>query len=134
MMAEMGLQARTNRRRKKTTDSRHDGPRFPNLMSNRLVQRPDEVWVSDITYVVLGRGFVYLAVVMDVFTRAIRGWQMSRYLDHELPLTALQRALQNSQPEIHHSDQGVQYASQVYVRHLQELGVKVSMASVGAAW
>jgi putative transposase len=134
MMADMGLQARTNRKRKKTTDSRHDGPRFPNLVSNRLVERPDEVWVSDITYVVLGRGFVYLAVVMDVFTRAIRGWQLSRCLDHELTLTALQQALQNGQPEIHHSDQGVQYASQVYVRHLQELGVQVSMASVGAAW
>jgi putative transposase len=134
MMADMGLQARTNRRRKKTTDSRHDGPRFSNLVSGRLVQRPDEVWVSDITYVVLGRGFVYLAVVMDVFTRAVRGWHLSRHLDQRLALTALQRALQSGQPEVHHSDQGVQYASEVYVRHLQELGVQISMASVGAAW
>ena len=58
MMVDMGLQARTNRRRKKTTDSRHDGPRFPNLALNRPVQRAGEVWVSDITYVVLGRGFI----------------------------------------------------------------------------
>jgi putative transposase len=134
MMADMGLQARTNRRRKRTTDSRHDGPRFPNLVLNRPAQRPDEVWVGDITYVVLGRGFVYLAVVMDVFTRAVRGWHLSRRLDHELALTALQRALESGQPEVHHSDQGVQYASEVYVRRLQELGVQISMASVGAAW
>lgn len=134
IMAEMGLQARRKSKRKQTTDSHHGGPRFPNLVSGRQVHRPDEVWVADITYVVLGRGFVYLAVVMDVFTRAVRGWHLSRRLDQELALTALQRALQNGQPEIHHSDQGVQYASEVYVRHLQDLGVQVSMTAVGAAW
>ncbi len=71
---------------------------------------------------------------MDLYTRSIRGWQLSRCLDHELAHTALQRARQNGQPEIHHSDQGVQYASQVYARHLQELGAQVSMVSVGDAW
>jgi transposase InsO family protein len=77
---------------------------------------------------------VYLAVVMDVFTRAVRGWQLSRGLDQGLALTALQRALQLGQPEIHHSDQGVQYAAQDYVRRLQEQGVQVSMSRRGAAW
>jgi transposase InsO family protein len=117
-----------------TTNSRHGGPRFPNLVLDRQVQRPDEVWVADITYVILGRGFVYLAVVMDVFTRAVRGWQLSRNLGQGLALTALQRALQLGQPEIHHSDQGVQYAAQDYVRRLQEQGVQVSMSRRGAAW
>jgi transposase InsO family protein len=134
LMAELGLQAKINRKRMRTTDSRHGGPRFPNLMLGRQVQCPDEVWVADITYVVLGRGFVYLAVVMDVFTRAVRGWQLSRSLDQGLALTALQRALEHGRPEIHHSDQGVQYAAQDYVRCLQEHGVQVSMTARGAAW
>jgi putative transposase len=133
-MAELGLQAKVNRKRIQTTDSQHGGPRFPNLVLGRQVQRPDEVWVADITYIVLGRGFVYLAVVMDVFTRAVRGWQLSRNLDQGLALTALQRALQLGQPEIHHSDQGVQYAAQDYVRRLQKQGVQVSMSRRGAAW
>jgi len=133
-MADLGLQAKVDRKRIQTTNSRHGGPRFPNLVLDRQVQRPDEVWVADITYVVLGRGFVYLAVVMDVFTRAVRGWQLSRSLDQGLALTALQRALQLGQPEIHHSDQGVQYAAQDYVRRLQEQGVQVSMSRRGAAW
>jgi len=98
------------------------------------VQHPEEVWVADITYIVLPRGYVYLAIVMDVFTRAVRGWHLSRHLDQGLALTALERALQNGQPEIHHSDQGVQYASEIYVRRLQERDVQVSMTAVGAAW
>jgi putative transposase len=90
--------------------------------------------VADITYVVLGRGFVYLAVVMDVFTRAVRGWHLARGLDQELALTALQRALQHGRPEIHHSDQGVQYAAEDYERCLQTHGVQASMTRRGAAW
>jgi putative transposase len=134
IMAELGLQAKVKRRRMRTTDSRHGGPRFPNLMPGRQVERPDEVWVADITYVVLGRGFVYLAVVMDVFTRAVRGWHLARGLDQELALTALQRALQHGRPEIHHSDQGVQYAAEDYERCLQTHGVQASMTRRGAAW
>jgi len=133
-MAELGLQAKVDRKRMQTTNSRHGGPRFPNLVLGRQVERPDEVWVADITYVVLGRGFVYLAVVMDVFTRAVRGWHLSRGLDQGLALTALQRALQLGQPEIHHSDQGVQYAAEEYVRCLQAYDILVSMTARGAAW
>lgn len=134
IMAAMGLQAKTRRRKTRTTDSRHGGPSFPNLVTGRKVEHPDEVWVADITYVALGHGFAYLAVVLDVFTRAVRGWQLSRDLDQELALTAMQRALRHGQPEIHHSDQGVQYASEAYVRQLQDLGVQISMTAVGAAW
>ncbi len=85
----------------------------------------------------LNSEFVYLAVVMDVFTRSIRGWHLSRWLDADLTETALRRALAatpNRVPEIHHSDQGVQYAAGGYVRMLREAGVAVSMAQVGAAW
>ncbi len=82
----------------------------------------------------LGQGFVYLAVLMDVFTRSIRGWQLGRSLDGELSLTALRRALTRGTPEIHHSDQGVQYAATGYVELLRERGVAISMAEVGQAW
>ncbi|MBI3659977.1 DDE-type integrase/transposase/recombinase [Candidatus Acetothermia bacterium] len=79
----------------------------------------------------LRQEFIYWAVIMDVFTRAIRGWQLSRNLDQEVTLTALKRALVQSQPQIHHSDQGVQYAANAYVQRLQEAGIAISMAEVG---
>jgi putative transposase len=84
-----------------------------------------------VTYVRLGNGFVYLAVIMDVFTRAIRGWNLSRNLDTDLTLGALQRALSLCIPEIHHSDQGVQYAAQAYTDLLQRYEVQISMAAQG---
>ena len=77
LMVEMGLQRPLKRRKKRTTDSQHDFPRYPNLVSEMEILQPDEVWVADITYVRLARDFVYLAVIMDVFTRAVRGWQLS---------------------------------------------------------
>lgn len=83
------------------------------------------------TYVRLGNGFVYLAVIMDVFTRCIRGWFLSRRLDGDLTLIALKRALEQNTPEIHHSDQGGQDAATEYVILLQSRGAKVSMAAVG---
>jgi len=93
--------------------------------------RPDQVWVADITYIRLARDFVYLAVIMDVHTRAVRGWHLSRSLDRELTLTALRRALADRVPDIHHSDQGVQYACGDYTNLLYEHGVQISMAAVG---
>jgi transposase InsO family protein len=134
LMAEMGLAARPKRASRRTTDSDHDGPRFPNLVGELAVARPDQVWVADITYIRLSRGFVYLAVIMDVFTRAIRGWALQRDLDRSLTLTALSRALRGSRPEIHHSDQGVQYVAQEYLDQLRAAQVAISMADVGAAW
>ena len=86
-------------------------------MQGLEVVRPDQVWVSDITYIRLRAEFIYLAVIMDVFTRSIRGWHVGRSLDHTLTLTALQRALvRHPAPEIHHSDQGVQYAATAYTQ------------------
>lgn len=135
LMQLMGLQAETKRRKRRTTNSEHDFPRYPNLVQGLEIMRPDQVWVSDITYVRLRDEFVYLAVIMDVFTRGIRGWHLGRSLDHLLTLTALQRALaKHPAPEIHHSDQGIQYAATAYTQVLQDVNVQISMAEVGEAW
>ena len=131
LMAEMGLQRPVKRRKKRTTNSQHDFPRYPNRAADLEPSRPDEVWVADITYVRLARDFVYLAVIMDVFTRCVRGWHLSRSLDRELTLTALRRALTDRVPGIHHSDQGWQYACSDYTDLLNEYEVLISMAAVG---
>jgi len=128
LMGEIGLEGKTYRKKRRTTNSDHPYPRYANLVQDLEVVRPDQLWVSDITYVRLSREFVYLAVIMDVFTRCIRGWHLGRGLDQELTLTALQRAMAGHSPEVHHSDQGVQYASTAYVRMLQEAGVQISIA------
>ena len=108
VMADLGLSGAAPVRRKRTTDSNHGFPRWPNLVEGLEVVRPDQVWVADITYIRLRRDFVYLAVIMDVFTRLIRGWHLGRGLDGGLTLQALERAQAQGRPEIHHSDQGVQ--------------------------
>ena len=132
LMDEMGLKVKVKRKRRKTTNSDHPFPRYPNLVLSLVMVHPDQVWVADITYVRLGQGFVYLAVIMDVFTRAIRGWNLSRSLDERLTLTALQKALDaHDAPCIHHSDQGVQYAAAGYTEALQARGVQISMAEIG---
>lgn len=134
-MRDLGLLRPVKRRVRQTTNSQHAWPRYPNLVLAHQTTLPDEVWVADITYVKLQTEFVYLAVVMDVFTRTIRGWQLSRFLDQGVTLDALQRALAHSgPPQIHHSDQGVQYAARTYVAQLEALQTQISMAEVGAAW
>jgi putative transposase len=135
LMRLMDIRAKVKRKKRRTTNSEHDFPRYPNLVQELDVVRPEQVWVSDITYIRLRYGFVYLAVIMDVFTRSIRGWHLGRSLDHTLTLTALQRALvKHPAPELHHSDQGVQYAATAYTKALQDVNVQISMADVGEAW
>lgn len=132
LMGEMGLLQKRKRPQPRTTDSAHAYPRYPNLVQSLAITYPDQVWVADITYVRLGTGYVYLAVIMDVYTRAIRGWQLSRNLDTDsLTLTALKRALQARCPTIHHSDQGRQYACWDYVDHLRQHHIQISMARIG---
>lgn len=131
LMHELGIVGKAPEMKPRTTDSGHAYPRFPNLVEELEVTRPEQVWVADITYIRLRKEFVYLAVLMDVFTRRIRGWHLGRGLDQELTQVALRRALEGSCPEIHHSDQGVQYAATAYVELLTGREVKVSMASVG---
>jgi transposase InsO family protein len=130
-MDELNLTGAPPARKTRTTNSQHDFPRYPNLVKDLEIQYPDQVWVADITYIHLRREFIYLAVLMDVFTRVIRGWHLGRNLDQGLTLAALERALVVAVPEIHHSDQGVQYAATAYVGRLQGLGVTLSMAAIG---
>jgi transposase InsO family protein len=128
---EMGLQRPVKRKRCRTTNSEHRYPCYPNLVAGLEATHPDQVWVSDITYIRLRSEFLYLAVIMDVFTRAIRGWHLRRWLDQQLTLTALQRALSDRTPVIHHSDQGVQYAAGDYIDLLSERHVHISMTAQG---
>ncbi len=115
----------------RTTNSDHDYGRFPNLVRGLPIARLNQVWCADITYIRLRRQFVYLAVIMDIYPRAIRGWELSGNLTEALTVAALERALSQHTPEIHHSDQGVQYAAAGYVDRLLRRGVKVSMAARG---
>ena len=106
--------------------------------SNRLetleISHQDQVWVADITYIRLKERFVYVCLLMDVFTRMIRGWHLSQHLNQSLTLKPLEEALCHSVPEIHHSDQGVQYLSKAYVTTLQRHGVEISVAQRGRPW
>ena len=133
LMRQKGLLRPQKRRKCRTTDSQHAFPRYLNLVMDLQIDHPKQLWVCDITYVRLGNGFVYLAVIMDVFTRSIRGWNLSRTLDADLTLVALQQALTLGIPEIHHSDQGLQYAAQAYVALLQQSQIQISMATQGKA-
>lgn len=133
IMAKKKLLLPVKGRKCRTTDSQHTYPRYSNLVKDLEISHPEHVWVSDITYIRLFQDFVYLAIIMDVFTRAIRGWCLSRVLDQELTLTALRAALETHTPEIHHSDQGVQYASYAYTELLRSGEVQISMAAVGKA-
>lgn len=134
LMRELGIAAQTTAKKHRTTISQHGFPRYGNLVEQLEIVRPEQVWVSDITYIRLHQEFVYLAVLMDVFTRGIRGWHLGRSLDQSLTLRALEQAMAHHTPEIHHSDQGVQYAALAYTARLRQAGVQISMAEVGAAW
>ncbi len=131
LMRQMGLLQSVKRRKYRTTNSAHPYPRYPNLVEGLVIDHPDQVWVADTTYIRLGDGFVFLAIVMDVFTRNIRGWCLSRSNDQRLVQAALEQALEGHCPEIHHSDQGTQYATRVYVALLQAHQVRISMAAQG---
>ena len=134
LMRQMHLLRPVKRRKVRTTNSQHPYVRYPNLVKDLEITHPDQVWVSDITYVRLHDEFVYLAIILDVFTRAIRGWCLSRAIDLQLTLDALHMALeQHGPPQIHHSDQGLQYAAHAYVDLLHAHAVQISMAAVGKA-
>jgi transposase InsO family protein len=128
LMRELNLMRAPKRRRWKTTDSKHKLRRYPNLLIDLEITAPDQVWVADVTYVRLRHDFVYLAILLDVFTRSLRGWELSRSLQcADLTLPALQSALRHRGPAIHHSDQGIHYAASDYTRALDAVGVQISM-------
>ena len=136
LMREMGLAARRGRRRTpRTTDSRHDLPVAPNLLDrNFTVERPDAVWLADISYLATDEGWLYLAAIEDLATREIIGWGMADHLRAGLCIDALVMALQRCRPPrgpIHHSDRGAQYAAEPYRRLLERHGIRQSMSRRG---
>jgi putative transposase len=133
IMRQEGLLRPVKRRKYRTTNSDHPYPRYRNLVKDLEITAPDQVWVCDLTYIRVGQGFVFLAIIMDVYTRLIRGWQLSQAIDQELTLAALRMALSDHVPQIHHSDQGIQYAAHDYIDQLRGYRIQISMAAVGKA-
>ena len=117
-----------------TTKSLQGDKPWHNRLETLEVSRQDQVWVADITYVRLNGRFIYVCLLMDVFTRMIRAWQISQHLNQSLTLKPLKEAFCHSVPEIHHSDQGVQYLSRAYITTLEEHGVEISVAQRGRPW
>ena len=116
-----------------TTNSRHRFPVYPNLLAGVRVNAPDQAWVADLTYIRLRSAFVYLACILDAFSRRCVGWYLSREMTTQLTLAALKHAIGERRPQpglIHHSDRGVQYASYDYTEQLQQIGAQISMSSV----
>ena len=116
-----------------TTNSRHRFPVYPNVLAEVVLKAPDQAWVADLTYIRLRSAFVYLACILDAFSRRCVGWHLSREMTTQLTLTALKQAIAERRPQpglIHHSDRGVQYASYDYVEQLQQIGAQISMSSV----
>ena len=134
LMRESDLLCRVKRKWVKTTDSKHPFRRYPNLVKGITIGRLNQVWLSDITYIRIRTGFVYLAAILDAYSRKVVGYAVSTALDTTLTLQALKMAIAQRNPSagiIHHSDQGVQYASAEYVAELQKHGFLVSMARAG---
>jgi putative transposase len=119
-----------------TTNSNHNLPLYPNLTRNLVVTKRNQLWVADITYIAIEDGWIYLAAIMDVYSRKCIGWELNRRMDAIMALNALDMAIEQRAPLgfaelIHHSDRGVQYASHAYVARLQALSIKISMTETG---
>jgi putative transposase len=133
-MRQQGLQVRPLRKFVRTTNSDHDCPIFPNLARDCHPTGPNQLWVSDITYVGIAVGFVYLAVILDAWSRRVIGYALGRQIDTRLTLAALRAAVANRHPPpgcIHHSDRGAQYAVEPYRRTLAESQLAGSMSRRG---
>ena len=120
-----------------TTDSRHGLPIYPNLVQGLVLTSINQLWVADITYVRLQREFVYLAVLLDAFSRRCIGWALRRSLEAALALEALRMAPRHRRPKpglVHHSDRGVQYASQDYAAELKQHGIRISMSHTASPY
>jgi len=138
LMLKAGITVKRTKRFKVTTNSKHKYPVAPNLLNRHFdVDRPNSVWASDITYLWTKEGWLYLATVMDLYSRKIVGWSVSNRINSDLSLAALGMALGNRYPEsglIHHSDQGVQYACHSYQQRLTANGIIPSMSRKGDCW
>jgi transposase InsO family protein len=138
LMGELGLKAKAPRRYKVTTDSRHSFQVAPNVLNRQFdVQAPNSVWTADISYVWTLEGWLYLAVVMDLYSRQIVGWAMDKRMKTELALNALAMAYWHRKPPkglLHHSDRGSQYACPDYRERLGLYGMQASMSRKGDCW
>jgi putative transposase len=138
LMRGMGLSARRKRRFRRTTDSAHAFPVAPNLLGRDFTAAaPDRVWLADLTYIRTAEGWLYLAVVLDLYSRRVVGWAMAEHLGHELALAALDMAIARRRPApglVHHSDRGVQYAAHGYRKRLEQHGIVCSMSRKGDCW
>ena len=138
LMKQHGIRARHQRRYKATTDSRHDSPVAPNLLDRNFEPtRPDQTWTTDITFIPSNEGWLYLAVVMDLYTRMIVGWSMDGRMTRELVINALRMAYLRRKPKagvMHHSDRGSQYCSEDYRALQREYGMLVSMSRKRNCW
>jgi transposase InsO family protein len=120
-----------------TTDSNHTRKVYPNLAGQMVVSNINQLWVADITYIRLQTEFVYLAVILDAFSRRVIGWALDRTMENELCLSALRMALESRRPGsglVHHSDRGSQYASGDYTDLLKEHGCQISMSRKSSPW
>ncbi len=136
-MSQEGLQGASRRKKWRTTKRAKDARPAPDLVERNFgVDGPDQLWVADITYVPTWSGFLYLAVVVDAWSRRVVGWSMQTHLRTDLVLQALNMALQQRKPEsvIHHSDQGTQYTSIAFGLRCKEAHVRPSMGSLGDAY
>ncbi len=134
LMREHDLQPKRRRRFMATTDSDHDNPIFPDRARDRVVDGPNQLWVADITYIAIAAGFVYLAAILDAWSRRVVGYAISRSIDARLAIAALKAAIRARQPPrgcIHHSDRGSQYACEAYRRLLANHGLIGSMGRRG---
>ena len=132
IMRDHSLLCQLKKRWTRTTDSDHGHRRYPNLVRSELVERPDQVWAADITYLRLEHGFCYLSVILDAYSRKVVGWHLSKYIDSALTLRALNNALEERKPAsgwIHHSDQAVQYACRGYIETILAHSGRPSMSS-----
>ena len=138
LMRERRLVALCRRRYRTTTDSKHSFPIAPNLLErNFTAHGPDESWVTDITFIWTHQGWLYLAVILDVFSRSVVGWATGQHVDRHLALAALDMALAKRCPHrglIHHSDRGSTYASRDYRSALRSRGIRCSMSRKGDCW
>jgi|LDZT01.1.fsa_nt_gi transposase InsO family protein len=133
MMRELGIQARIKRKYVTTTNSRHNNTIYPNLIKDKVVTGINQVWCSDITYISILFGFVYLAVIIDIYSRKIVGYAIGKTLSPQLAITALKMAIANRNTDrlIHHSDQGIQYTCKEYIKILKDNGIRISMSAKG---
>jgi putative transposase len=134
LMREHDLQPRRRRRYAITTDSNHDSPIFPNLAKDKVVNGPNQLWVADLTYIAIVTGFVYLAAILDAWSRRVIGYAISRSVDARLAMAALKAAINSRCPPpgcVHHSDRGSQYAAEGYRELLAAHGLVGSMGRRG---